>query len=178
VPPSPSSLPHPSRRSRCLLLMRRRAMAAMPPSSCAMERPPTVGPSLTRYCLDLVVIPPPSSLLVTGVFKDWTLNSIQRRPLKPPRRLRPYKKPRPMPDPHHTRPRFRPLLFELARHIHHRCRFAIVAWPPRRLSSPGERHVGFAVLPSLRPTLVGELSSSGAAGGQAPTGLLPHSGGL
>jgi hypothetical protein len=48
----------------------------------------------------------------------------------------------------------------------------------RRQSCQGERRAGFTVLPSSRPTLTGELLSSGAVRDQAPASVPPRSSGL
>jgi hypothetical protein len=62
-------------------------------------------------------------------------------------------------------------------HLYHH-QFVVVTWPSRCLSSLSERHVGFAVVPSLRLTLADEISRSGAAGGQAPASMTPRSSGF
>jgi hypothetical protein len=93
----------------------------------------------------------------------------------------PYKRLRPSLGPHRTHPSSPSLLSKLEQHhLRAPChrRFAIIAWPSRRLSILGEHRTGFTVLPSPRPTLTEELLSSRAAGGQAPVSMPPRNGGL
>jgi hypothetical protein len=59
-----------------------------------------------------------------------------------------------------------------------RRRFLIIARPSLYFSGLGERRVDFTVLPSLHLTLTDKLPSSGAARGQAPVSMPPHSDGL